>query len=280
MNTILGKKVQQTQAFLENGNRIPVTLVDASDNPVTGVKTIAKDGYAAVQIGFGTLKNPTKPLLGHAKKASLTKAPQVIREIRGEESFQLGDIVKVEEVLQPGDIVDVTGKSKGKGFAGGVKRHQFKGGPKTHGQSDRHRAPGSIGSGTTPGRVYRGKRMAGNMGNEQVTVKNLMVVGVDAENKTLTLKGLVPGVFGGVITITKTGAVKEKNYVPLFSTKEPQEEVVEVIEEPVQEASVQEEVKTEEVIAEVAAEEPQAEAPVETEKVESTEEVVKEEEAK
>jgi large subunit ribosomal protein L3 len=163
IQALLGKKLNQTQKFLENGRRIPVTEIAVSDNVVLQAKTVAKDGYAAVQLGYGIKKNGTKPLLGHVKKAGLEKAPIAIKEVRVQDSDlpQQGDLVSVETVFKPGDIVDVTGTSKGKGFAGVVKRHHFRGGPKTHGQSDRHRAPGSIGQTTTPGRVYKGKRMAG-----------------------------------------------------------------------------------------------------------------------
>lgn len=229
MNTILGKKIQQTQGFLENGSRIPITVIAAADNPVIGVKTIEKDGYAALQVGFDVQKKSSKALLGQAKKAHLTYVPRIIREIKidKETTIQPGESIKVEEVLKPGDIVSVTGISKGKGFAGVVKRYHFKGGPRTHGQSDRERAPGSIGQTTTPGRVYKGKRMAGNMGRDQVTVHNLLVVDVDPTTKTVFLKGLVPGSIGSIITLTKTGEIASKKFVPLFkrlSDKEDQKE--------------------------------------------------------
>jgi large subunit ribosomal protein L3 len=231
MNTLLGKKIQQTQAFLENGSRIPVTVVMASDNPVLGIKTYAT--HSALMLGFGKRKKPTKALFGIAKKANLSDVPAVIREVRVDEvSVQPGESIKAADVFKPGDIVSVTGQSKGKGFAGGVKRYHFKGGPRTHGQSDRERAPGSIGQTTTPGRVYRGKRMAGNMGHEQVTVQNLVVIDVDDVTKTLLLKGLVPGVLGGMIKITKTGEVKEKNFSPLFKLTDPSVAVEETVEEP------------------------------------------------
>lgn len=231
MNTILGRKIQQTQGFLENGSRIPITVIAAADNPVIGVKTIEKDGYAALQVGFDVQKKSSKALLGQAKKAHLTYVPRIIREIRidKETPLQPGESIKVEEVLKPGDIVSVTGISKGKGFAGVVKRYHFKGGPRTHGQSDRERAPGSIGQTTTPGRVYKGKRMAGNMGRDQVTIHNLLVVDVDPVAKTVFLKGLVPGSIGSMIKLTKTGEIASKKFVPLFkrfSDKEEQKEEI------------------------------------------------------
>lgn len=236
MNTLLGKKIQQTQGFLENGTRIPITVVAASDNVILGRKTVDKDNYAAIQLGFGKRKKSTKALLGIAKKANLTYVPQKIQEIRVDDTatVELGKVVPVDEVFKPGDIVDVTGVSKGKGFAGGVKRYHFKGGPRTHGQSDRERAPGSIGQTTTPGRVYRGKRMAGNMGKERVTVMNLLIVDVDSTNNTLFIKGLVPGSSGSILEITKVGEVKEKNFIPLFTISEQESAVAKeaIVEEP------------------------------------------------
>jgi len=255
MNTLLGIKKYQTQGFLENGIRIPVTVVAASSNVIIGLKTADKDNYTAVTLGFGKTKKSTKALLGIAKKANLTEVPRKLREVRVSDTAnrELGKALHVDDVFKPGDLVDVTGTSKGKGFAGGVKRYNFKGGPKTHGQSDRHRAPGSIGSGTTPGRVYRGKRMAGNMGKETVTVKNLLVIDVDSATNTLFIKGLVPGIMGGIIEIAKIGEVKSKNFVPRFTIQASQLEA---------EESVVEETKAETEQAQVAtpaAEQPQEE---------------------
>src|SRR3989344_7013836 len=203
---IIGKKVDQTQKFLDDGTRIPVTIVAVSDNIVTQVKTAEKESYSAIQVCIGKKKHPSKPLIGHVKKANLQHVPFFTREWRmttDETMPSVGDILQIQEMLKPGDIVQVTGISKGKGFAGVVKRHGFKGGPRTHGQSDRERAPGSIGQTTTPGRVYRGKRMAGRMGNERVTVIGLSVVAVDAEKNTMTIKGVVPGAKQGLLIIQK-----------------------------------------------------------------------------
>ncbi len=243
IQTLFGEKIEQTQMFLVDGTRIPVTVIAVPDNTIVQVKTQEKDKYTAVQIGVGKKKKPSKPALGHAKKAGLDFAPYVIKEIKinqedssaqikadsadpdligtdGESSSKVGGYLKIEEVFKPGDIVDVTGTSKGKGFAGVVKRHGFKGGPKTHGQSDRERAPGSIGQTTTPGRVYRGKRMAGRMGHEVVTVKNLKVVSVDEVNKKLYVAGLIPGVKNSIVFITRKG--ESKKIVPLYK-EEPKE---------------------------------------------------------
>ncbi|HLD01533.1 MAG TPA: 50S ribosomal protein L3 [Patescibacteria group bacterium] len=217
---IIGKKVDQTQKFLDDGTRIPVTIVAVSDNIVTQVKTAEKESYSAIQVGIGKKKHPSKPLIGHVKKANLQHVPFFTREWRmttDETMPSVGDILQIQEMLKPGDIVQVTGISKGKGFAGVVKRHGFKGGPRTHGQSDRERAPGSIGQTTTPGRVYRGKRMAGRMGQDRVTVKNLKVVVVDTENHQILISGVIPGPRDSYVWIEKTGELSEKKYKPLFN---------------------------------------------------------------
>jgi large subunit ribosomal protein L3 len=220
INTLIGKKIDQTQKFLENGKRVPVTLIAVGDNAVLQVKTQAADTYTAVQIGFGVKKKPTKASAGHAKKAGFDKVSAVIKEIRVADDDEVpaaGESITLDQVFAPGDIVAVTGTSKGKGFAGVVKRHNFRGGPKTHGQSDRHRAPGSIGQTTTPGRVYKGKRMAGRMGSDQVTLPNLTVLGVDLEKKVLLITGLVPGHKDAIVSITKTGT--RKNFLELVEEK-------------------------------------------------------------
>ncbi|KKR76902.1 MAG: 50S ribosomal protein L3 [Candidatus Levybacteria bacterium GW2011_GWA2_40_8] len=216
---IVGKKVNQTQKFLEDGTRIPVTQVNTGGNVVVSLKSLDKDKYSAVQIGFGIRKNFNKAILGHTKKAGMEKPSRFLREIRVIDAEaplpEVGSTIKAEDVLKPGDIVDITGKSKGKGYAGVVKRHHFKGGPRTHGQSDRERAPGSIGQTTTPGRVYKGKRMAGRMGNATATLKNLMVVDVSGDN--VFIKGLVPGALNSLVVIRKTG--ESKKFIPLWKEK-------------------------------------------------------------
>jgi large subunit ribosomal protein L3 len=210
-NTLIGRKIDQTQKFLENGKRIPVTLISVSDNAVLQVKTLEKDAYSAVQLGFGTKKKANKASTGHSKKAGFDKVSAVIKEVRMADGDlpTVGESIAVDAVFKPGDIITVSGTSKGKGFAGVVKRHGFRGGPKTHGQSDRERAPGSIGQTTTPGRVYRGKKMAGRMGSDTVTVANLTVVSVDVVNKILLVSGLVPGHKDTILLITKVGETKK-----------------------------------------------------------------------
>lgn len=212
LNAILGKKIGQTQKFAEGGKRLPVTLIEAGPCPVLQVKTKEKDGYWAIQLGFGEkkLKRTTKSILGHIRGAKQEKAPRFLREIKimNQESgimnqVKIGDIFKVGNIFKEGDRIAVTGTSKGKGFAGVVKRWGFHGGPRTHGQSDRERAPGSIGSTTTPGRVYKGKKMAGKMGHARVTVKGLEVFGVEPEKNLLLIKGLVPGAAGTLVMIKK-----------------------------------------------------------------------------
>lgn len=217
IQAIIGKKIDQTQGFLEDGRRVPVTLVAVSGNVVSQIKNTEKEGYNALQIGFGDNKRPNKPEAGHTKKAGLTTAPRFFKEVRVDDApdAEVGSVINAVEVLEAGDLVDVTGTSKGKGFAGVVKKWHFRGGPKTHGQSDRHRARGSSGSGTTPGRVFKGKKMAGRMGDEQVTVKNLEVLNVTDEQ--ILVRGLVPGIKGSIILIKKVG--KNKKFMPLWSEK-------------------------------------------------------------
>lgn len=236
ISSLIGKKTGQTQAFLEDGKRVPVSLIKLEGNTVVQIKTQEKEGYSSVQIGFENKRVATKPEMEHAKKAGLEKTPRFLREVRlvDVKSVELGQVVKPEEVFEAGDVVDVVGTSKGKGYAGVVKRHHFKGGPRTHGQSDRERAPGSIGQTTTPGRVYKGKRMAGRMGNETVTIKNLTVLKID--NGVVYVKGLIPGARGNVVVIKRVG--KNKKFVPLFEKKADEA----VIEEVSAESAVAEEI--------------------------------------
>jgi large subunit ribosomal protein L3 len=203
MKRILGKKVGMTQIFDENGEVIPVTIIEAGPCYVTQKKTVEKDGYNAIQVGFGELpeKGLNKPKAGHLKKSN-TPPVRYLREFRVADSAEFEEGQKFDaSVFEAGDLVDVTGTSKGKGFAGVVKRHGFGGGPKTHGQSDRWRATGSVGAGSTPGRVFKGVRMAGRMGNQSVTVQNLRIVLVDADKNLLAIKGAVPGSKNGLVIV-------------------------------------------------------------------------------
>ena len=210
MRGILGKKVGMTQLFNEQGQVVPVTVIEAGPCYVTQVKTNDTDGYNAVQLGYEEVaeRKLTKGQKGHLQKSS---SPTVrrLREFRYSDTpdLSLGDVVKAD-VFSEGDYVDVAGISKGKGFAGGVKRHGFAGGPKTHGQSDRQRAPGSRGAGSTPGHTFPGTKGAGQMGNERVTVQNLEVVLVDPERNLLAVKGAIPGARGGLIMVKE--AVKKR----------------------------------------------------------------------
>lgn len=248
INGLIGQKKVQSQKFLEDGRRIPVTEIAVSDNAVLQVKTQQKDAYTSIQLGYGIKKKPIRALAGHAKKAGVAITPATIKELRiintNEELPASGEMITVDAVFKPGDMIDITGTSKGKGFAGGVRRYNFRGGPKTHGQSDRHRAPGSIGQGTTPGRVYKGKRMAGHMGVDTVTIRNLTVVDVDAVEKKLYVLGLVPGSKDTMLFITRIG--EKKNFVPLLKKEEPKKE------EPKEEAVSAEPVGEEPKVAEEA----------------------------
>ncbi len=205
MNGLLGKKIGMTRIFDEQGNVVPVTVVQAGPCYVTQVRTVERDGYSAVQLGFEEKKekNTPRPLLGLFKKANVPPLRH-LREFRiGEdEEYHPGDVVRVD-IFQPGDVVKVSGTSKGRGFAGVVKRHGFGGGPKTHGQSDRLRAPGSIGQSSFPSKVFKGTRMAGRMGNKRVTVTGLKIVKVDVDNNLLFVKGAIPGARNSLVEIRK-----------------------------------------------------------------------------
>lgn len=199
MKTLLGTKIGMTQILGDDGVMIPVTLIQAGPCTVTQVKTAETDGYTAVQIGYGSGKNLSNAVSGHVKKSGVT--PKVIREVRvdSHEDIKVGDAFDVT-VFEVGDNVDVTGISKGKGFAGTVKRHNFNTSKKTHGGNGNVRKPGSIGS-MYPQKVLKGKRMAGQMGHEQVTVKNLVVAYVDKADNLIGVKGAVPGPRRGIVTI-------------------------------------------------------------------------------
>lgn len=212
MNTLFGTKGTMTQTFIE-GSRIPVTKISLGPCTVTQIKNEKTDGYWAIQLSLGTKKpkNINKPLQGHSKKSETT--PRYLKEIRLKEepTYKVGDVIKVSDIFKAGDLVSVTAVNKGKGFEGGVRRFNFRGGPKTHGQSDRHRAPGSIGQTTTPGRVYKGKRMAGRMGGVQVTIKKVHVIAVNDAINEISISSPIPGRPGIFMTVTriKAGSLHE-----------------------------------------------------------------------
>lgn len=218
LNTIFATKKEMAQVF-ESGRRVPVTRLQVGPCVVVHSKTQDKDGYWALQLGVGTrrIKNITKPIKGHLKGAAGKKqAPRFLREVRltsrqvSSLKLKPGDEIKVDQILKVGDVVMVEGISKGKGFAGVVKRWGFAGGPKTHGQSDRLRAPGSIGAGTDPGRVLKGKKMAGRMGQDKRQVHSLKVLSVDSETGVVEVSGPIPGPKGSLVKVVKRELIDNK----------------------------------------------------------------------
>ncbi|MDB9525889.1 50S ribosomal protein L3 [Oscillatoria sp. CS-180] len=205
---ILGTKLGMTQIFDDEGNAIPVTVIEAGPCVVTQVKSAQTDGYAAVQIGYGSVaeKALNKPQLGHLAKSEATPVRH-LKEYRVDQAdgFELGQSITADQ-FEAGQLVDVTGTSIGRGFAGNQRRHNFQRGPMSHG-SKNHRLPGSIGPGTTPGRVYPGKKMAGHMGSKRVTTRKLQVVRVEADKNLLVIKGAVPGKPGMLLSIAPTNVV-------------------------------------------------------------------------
>lgn len=197
---VIGRKVGMTSVFAEDGTIVPVSVVAVEPNTVTLLRTPERDGYSAVQVGAGTAKKLTKPRLGQLKGLPRVKD---VREFRLDDvtAYSVGQTLDVS-LFAAGDSVDITGVSKGKGFAGTIKRHNFRRGPETHG-SDSHREPGSIGGGTTPGKVFKGTRLPGRMGGDQVTVKKATIVRADAERNVLLVKGPLPGARNGLIVVRK-----------------------------------------------------------------------------
>lgn len=197
---LIGRKVGMTAVFAEDGTVVPVSVVAIEPNTVTLLRTTERDGYTAVQVGAGEVKKLTKPRAGQLKGLPRVRD---VREFRLDDvsAYTIGQSIDIS-IFAPGESVDVTGVSKGKGFAGTIKRHHFRRGPETHG-SDSHREPGSIGAGTTPGRVYKGTRMAGRMGGDRVTVKKVTVVRADLERNVLLVKGPVPGARNALVVVRK-----------------------------------------------------------------------------
>jgi large subunit ribosomal protein L3 len=198
---LIGRKVGMTQVFQDDGTMVAVSVLAIEPNTVTRLRTTARDGYTAVQLGTEVVKKLTKPEAGQLKDLPKVKT---IREFRVDDvdGYEVGQTVAIADLFAEGDEVDITGVSKGKGFAGHIKRHNFHRGPKSHG-SDHHREPGSIGPGTTPGRVYRGLKMAGHMGDARATIKKVRVVRADTDRNLLLVKGSLPGARGSLILVKK-----------------------------------------------------------------------------
>jgi len=202
---LIGRKLGMTQVFQDDGTMVAVSVLAIEPNTVTRLRTEDRDGYTAVQLGSDGGRKVNKPIAGQLKELPKDRANLgTLREFRVDsvDDYTIGQTLAVADIFNPGDIVDVTGVSKGKGFAGHIKRHNFHRGPKSHG-SDHHREPGSIGPGTTPGRVYRGLRMAGHMGDERATIKKLRVVSTDPVRNLLLIKGTLPGARGSLILVKK-----------------------------------------------------------------------------
>lgn len=201
---LIGRKLGMTRVFGDDGTVVPVSVIEATPNSITRLRTPEQDGYAALQLGSGVARRMTKPVAGQFKQLDKDhQSPARVREFRVDsvEGYEVGQTLDVS-LFEAGELVDVTGVSKGHGFTGTIARHHFKRGPKTHG-SNNYRQPGSIGAGTTPGRVFKGTKMGGHMGDAQVTVKKLRVVKVDPERNLLLLKGAVPGARNAVLLVRK-----------------------------------------------------------------------------
>ncbi len=198
---LIGRKAGMTQIFVEDGTMVAVSVLVVEPNTVTRLRTPDRDGYSAVQLGTGTARRLTKPRLGQLRDLPRVRHTREFR-VDAVDDYSVGQEMRVDEMFTAGDIVDVTGVSKGKGFSGTIKRHHYRRGPETHG-SDSHRQPGSVGAGTTPGRVYRGLGMAGHMGTDRVTIKKLTVVRTDPERNLLLVKGSVPGAPNALVMVRK-----------------------------------------------------------------------------
>jgi large subunit ribosomal protein L3 len=203
---ILGTKLGMTQIFTDDNSVVPVTVLRAGPCPVTQVRTPERDGYRALQLGYGRAKRTTKPLAGHFAAAGIEPTRHLV-EVAFDEEHSTGDVITVD-IFRPGELVDVTARSKGKGFAGPMKRHGFGGLGASHGAHKVHRAPGAIGACATPGRVFPGTRMAGRTGNERVTIQRLQVVRVDPERNLLLIKGATPGSNGALVLVRATSKAR------------------------------------------------------------------------
>lgn len=243
LDGMIGRKVGMMSLYTGDGRLHTCTVIELGPNHVTQVRTRDRDGYEAVQLGFsGARKRVNRPERGHLRKAGVDAVLTRLKEFEADDtaSYSVGQAITVAE-FTPGEYVNVTGTSKGRGFAGGVKRWHFRGGPKTHGQSDRHRAPGSVGAGTTPGRTWKGQKMAGHMGHEQRTVLNLLVVATDLRRNLLFVEGSAPGATDALLTVTR-GRKKALSAFepPVLGGPEPEAEVEERNETVIAEASADE----------------------------------------
>ncbi len=207
MDKILATKIGMTQIFDEAGNVVPVTVLEAGPCVITQVKTNENDGYSAIQVGFGKAKKLNKPMKGHLKEAASAQLKEF--RVAKTDDYKVGQEIKAE-IFKKDDILTVSGTSIGKGFAGTIKRHNFSRGPMSHG-SKNHRLPGSIGAGTTPGRVFKGTKMAGRMGNEKVTIKSVKVAKVEGEKNLILLKGAVPGKPGNLLVLSMLKAAPRQS---------------------------------------------------------------------
>jgi len=228
MDTLLGKKHEMSSRYDKNGKRLTITAITVEPNQVVERKEVDKAGYNGIVLGYGSKKKATAAFKTKIVKSGVI--PEYMQEIRSDEDVELNSFIKIADVFAVGDIVKVTGISKGRGFTGVVKRYNFKGGPKTHGQSDRHRARGSLGSGTTPGRVFRGLRMAGRSGGENFTVRNLVIAFINTDTNQILLTGPVPGHRNSMLTITKIGQDKKFSGIDELEKDRVQENRVESVE--------------------------------------------------
>ncbi len=255
--SMIGRKVGMMRLYDGAGHVRAVTAIELGPNVVTQLRSPERDGYSAVQLGYrGDRKRLTRPARGHLRAASIDEPLSVLREFRtdGESEFSVGQKLHVDQ-FTPGEFVDVTGVSKGRGFAGVVKRWGFHGGPKTHGQSDKHRGPGSVGAGTTPGKVWKGQKMAGHMGADRKTVRNLLVVLTDLSRNLIFVEGSVPGAAKGIVTVSngRRPALAEFEPPPPFPDVEPEDTAAET---PRPAAAAENEVET----ADAQSAEPEVEA--------------------
>jgi len=229
LNTFFGIKLDVSQTFDKKGSRHVVSHIKVNPLTITQIKSQDKDGYLSIQCAIAnkSQKSLNKPLKNHLKGAKLTKAPLFLREIKFDDKmeFKSGDQIKAADIFKSGDKIKVTGISKGRGFAGVIKRWGFHGGPRTHGQSDRERAPGSIGQGTDPGRVWKGKKMPGHFGTDTKTIRNLQVITIDEAKNILTIAGTIPGARNSLVKITKIGTFKKP--IKLFSEEKSKKEAKE-----------------------------------------------------